>query len=74
MDNLKVEANDVIAEYREKNSQLEFDNTVLRLQVKKLQNKISELTVDKKNAKKENKQEVDRYANEYLSQSAQLRL
>ncbi|MCC4396357.1 hypothetical protein ACEE97_05780 [Limosilactobacillus reuteri] len=55
MDNLKVEANDVIAEYREKNSQLEFDNTVLRLQVKKLQNKISELTVDKKNAKKENK-------------------
>ena len=55
MDNLKVEANDVIAEYREKNSQLEFDNTVLRLQVKKLQNKIKELTADKKNAKKENK-------------------
>lgn len=55
MDNLKVEANDVIAEYRTKNSQLEFDNTVLRLQVKKLQAKLSELTVDKKNAKKENK-------------------
>ena len=67
MDNLKVEANDVIAVYREKNSQLEFDNTVLRLQVKKLQNKISELTADKKNVKKENKQEVDHYANEYLS-------
>ena len=56
MDNLKVEANDVIAEYREKNSQLEFDNTVLRLQVKKLQNKIDELTVPKKNdVKKANK-------------------
>lgn len=55
MDNFKVEANDVIAVYREKNSQLEFDNTVLRLQVKKLQNKISELTADKKNVKKENK-------------------
>lgn len=67
MDNLKVEANDVITVYREKNSQLEFDNTVLRLQVKKLQNKISELTADKKNVKKENKQEVDHYANEYLS-------
>lgn len=56
MDNLKIEANDVIAEYREKNSQLEFDNTVLRLQVKKLQNKISELTTSKKNdVKKANK-------------------
>lgn len=55
MDDLKVEANDVITEYRAKNSQLEFDNTVLRLQVKKLQNKINELTADKKNAKKENK-------------------
>lgn len=68
MDNLKVEANDVIAEYREKNSQLEFDNTVLRLQVKKLQSKISELTASKKNdVKKANKQEVDNYVNEYLS-------
>lgn len=55
MDNLKVEANDVITEYREKNSQLEFDNTVLRLQVKKLQNKISELTAEKKTSKKGNK-------------------
>ncbi len=56
MDNLKVEANDVITEYRAKNSQLEFDNTVLRLQVKKLQNKISELTASKKNdVKKANK-------------------
>ena len=54
--NLQVEASDVIAEYREKNSQLEFDNTVLRLQVKKLQNKISELTTSKKNdVKKANK-------------------
>lgn len=54
--NLQVEANDVIAEYREKNSQLEFDNTVLRLQVKKLQNKIDELTAPKKNdVKKANK-------------------
>ncbi|MBB1123284.1 hypothetical protein [Limosilactobacillus albertensis] len=49
MENLQVEANDVITEYREKNSQLEFDNTVLRLQVKKLQNKINELTTSKKN-------------------------
>lgn len=56
MDNLKVEANDVIAEYRVKNSQLEFDNTVLRLQVKKLQSKIDELTAEKKNdVEKENK-------------------
>lgn len=56
MENLQVEANDVIAEYREKNSQLEFDNTVLRLQVKKLQNKIDELTAPKKNdVKKANK-------------------
>lgn len=56
MDNLKIEANDVIAEYRVKNSQLEFDNTVLRLQVKKLQSKISELTASKKNdVKKANK-------------------
>lgn len=56
MDSLKVEANDVIAEYREKNSQLEFDNTVLRLQVKKLQSKIDELTAPKKNdVKKANK-------------------
>lgn len=56
MNNLKVEANDVITEYRAKNSQLEFDNTVLRLQVKKLQNKISELTTSKKNdVKKANK-------------------
>lgn len=54
MDNLKVEANDVIAEYRVKNSQLEFDNTVLRLQVKKLQVKLNELA-DKKNTKKANK-------------------
>lgn len=54
MDNLKVEANDVIAEYREKNSQLEFDNTVLRLQVKKLQAKLSELTAEKKTSKKGN--------------------
>lgn len=73
MDNLKVEANDVIAEYREKNSQLEFDNTVLRLQVKKLQNKINELTTSKKNdVKKANKQEVTYYDNEHLSQSTQL--
>lgn len=73
MDNLKVEANDVIAEYREKNSQLEFDNTVLRLQVKKLQNKIDELTAPKKNdVKKANKQEVTYYDNEHLSQSTQL--
>ena len=56
MDNLKIEANDVIAVYREKNSQLEFDNTGLRLQVKKLQNKIDELTAPKKNdVKKANK-------------------
>lgn len=56
MDNLKVEANDVITEYREKNSQLEFDNTVLRLQVKKLQSKIDELTAEKKNdVEKKNK-------------------
>lgn len=55
MDNLKVEANDVIAEYREKNSQLEFDNTVLRLQVKKLQDKLNELAAEKKTNKKENK-------------------
>lgn len=55
MDNLKVEANDVIAEYREKNSQLEFDNTVLRLQVKKLQAKLNELVTKKKTNKKENK-------------------
>lgn len=56
MKNLQVEASDVIAEYREKNSQLEFDNTVLRLQVKKLQNKIDELTASKKNdVKKANK-------------------
>lgn len=56
MENLQVEANDVIAEYREKNSQLEFDNTVLRLQVKKLQSKSSELTASKKNdVKKANK-------------------
>ncbi|WP_172380994.1 hypothetical protein [Limosilactobacillus reuteri] len=57
MKNLQVEASDVIAEYREKNSQLEFDNTVLRLQVKKLQNKIDELTASKKNdvPKKANK-------------------
>lgn len=67
MDNLKVEANDVITEYRAKNSQLEFDNTVLRLQVKKLQNKISELTASKKNdVKKANKQEVI-YHDEHLS-------
>ena len=67
MDNLKVEANDVITEYRAKNSQLEFDNTVLRLQVKKLQSKISELTVSKKNdVKKANKQEVI-YHDEHLS-------
>lgn len=56
MENLQVEANDVITEYREKNSQLEFDNTVLRLQVKKLQSKIDELTAPKKNdVKKANK-------------------
>ena len=56
MKNLQVEASDVIAEYREKNSQLEFDNTVLRLQVKKLQSKIDELTASKKNdVKKANK-------------------
>lgn len=56
MKNLQVEASDVIAEYRVKNSQLEFDNTVLRLQVKKLQNKIDELTAPKKNdVKKANK-------------------
>lgn len=68
MENLQVEANDVITEYREKNSQLEFDNTVLRLQVKKLQNKIDELTASKKNdVKKANKQEVIYYDNEYLS-------
>lgn len=54
MENLQVEANDVIAEYRAKNSQLEFDNTVLRLQVKKLQAKQNELA-DKKNTKKGNK-------------------
>ena len=73
MNNLKVEASDVIAEYREKNSQLEFDNTVLRLQVKKLQNKIDELTASKKNdVKKANKQEVTYYDNEHLSQSTQL--
>lgn len=67
MDNLKVEANDVIAEYRAKNSQLEFDNTVLRLQVKKLQDKLNELVADKKTNKKENKQEVNHYVDEYLS-------
>ena len=73
MENLQVEANDVITEYREKNSQLEFDNTVLRLQVKKLQSKISELTASKKNdVKKANKQEVTYYENEHLSQSTQL--
>ena len=56
MDNLKVEANDVITVYRAKNSQLEFDNTVLRLQVKKLQSKNDELTAPKKNdVKKANK-------------------
>ncbi|MCD7120788.1 hypothetical protein LTY37_08265 [Limosilactobacillus agrestis] len=56
MENLQVEANDVITEYRAKNSQLEFDNTVLRLQVKKLQSKISELTASNKNdVKKANK-------------------
>lgn len=55
MENLQVEANDVIAEYREKNSQLEFDNTVLRLQVKKLQAKLNELATEKKTNKKENK-------------------
>lgn len=67
MENLQVEANDVITEYRAKNSQLEFDNTVLRLQVKKLQSKISELTVSKKNdVKKANKQEVI-YHDEHLS-------
>lgn len=52
MENLQVEANEVIAEYREKTSQLEFDNTVLRLQVKKLQEKINELTASKKNTAK----------------------
>ncbi len=56
MDNLKVEANDVIAEYRAKTSQLDFDNTVLRLQIKKLQSKIDELTAEQKNdVEEENK-------------------
>ena len=52
MEKLQVEANDVIAEYREKTSQLEFDNMVLHLQVKKLQEKINELTASKKNTDK----------------------
>ena len=53
---LQIEANDVITEYRAKTSQLDFDNTVLRLQIKKLQSKIDELTAEQKNdVEEENK-------------------
>lgn len=36
-DQIKVEANDVIARYRARVDELEFSNTVLQLQVKSLQ-------------------------------------
>ena len=56
MKDLQIEANDVITEYRAKTSQLDFDNTVLRLQIKKLQSKIDELTAEQKNdVEEENK-------------------
>lgn len=36
-DQIKIEANDVIAQYRARVDELEFSNTVLQLQVKSLQ-------------------------------------
>lgn len=56
MEDLQIDATDVIEEYRAKTSKLDFDNTVLRLQIKKLQSKIDELTAEQKNdVKEENK-------------------
>ena len=41
-DEIKVEANDVIAQYRARVDELEFSNTVLQLQVKSLQKQLGD--------------------------------
>lgn len=41
-DQIKVEANDVIARYRARVDELEFSNTVLQLQVKSLQKQLGD--------------------------------
>ena len=41
-DEIKVEANDVVAHYRSRVDELEFSNTVLQLQVKALQKQLDE--------------------------------
>lgn len=44
-DEIKVEANDVVAHYRARVDELEFSNTVLQLQVKALQKQLGDKQV-----------------------------